>query len=390
VTITTLVVESSVVNNVSVEICAGQSFFVGGANQTTSGVYSDVAVDGDGCEVTTLTTLTVLPPAVQAETATICQGSSILLGGAEQTTAGVYSDFITDGNGCTVEIQTTLTVTPPPVTQATAQICEGQSIFLGGANQTQPGVYTDVTTNAQGCTVILETTLSIVDQIQVNVNAAICPGDSIFAGGGWQNQPGQYTDLFEGEGGCDSLVTTTLTLLPPIVVNASEIICQGDSVFLGGGWQFAGGNFADSFTSVNGCDSLVLTQLSVLPVALPQISLSGGVLTTGQYAGYQWYFNGEPIAGATNQFFIPEEQGMYTVEVTASNGCTRFSAPFQFIIDDVAERSEGVDVLIYPNPGSGLFKVSPAIQGALLDVYDLTGRRINARIRQHEQHWEID
>lgn len=390
VLLTTLVVESSVVIPQSVEICAGQSFFVGGANQTTSGLYNDTTIDGEGCEITIATTLTVLPPAVQAETATICQGGSIILGGAEQTTSGVYSDFTTNAEGCTVEVQTTLTVTPAPVTTATAEICEGGSIFLGGANQTTEGVYTDITADPQGCTVVLETTLSIVEQIQVNVSAGICPGDSLFAGGAWQNQPGTYTDLFEGEGGCDSLVTTTLSLLPPFVVNTSETICQGDSIFLGGNWQFTAGSFADNLTSVNGCDSLVLTQLAVLSIALPQISLSAGVLTTGQFASYQWFFNGEPIEGATNQFFVPEEQGLYTVEVTAANGCSRSSAPFSFITDGVFDAQARARLVVFPNPGTGSFTVETPTSGANLEIFDLTGRMVHAAIRRTEHHWSVD
>lgn len=391
VVITTLVVESSVVVNESATICQGQSIFLGGAEQTEAGQYFDTTTDEDGCEITVITTLTVEPPAVQQATAEICQGQSIFLGGAEQTTTGVYTDMSSDANGCDLIIETTLTVIPPQVVTATAQICEGQSILLGGAQQTEPGVYTDLSSDANGCDVIIETTLFVVDQIEVNVTEAICQGDSLFAGGAWQNTPGDYTDTFVGVGGCDSVVVTTLSFLPTINVEELAEVCQGDSLFVGGAWQFDAGSYIDQFTTESGCDSVVTTVLSLLPAPQPEIVLTGGLLTTGQAATYQWYINGMLINGAVNQFYSPDLEGTYTVIVTNAQGCSGESDPFAFIIDNVDQITRDAGLVVYPNPGNGFFRVDRDWHDdALLEVYDLTGRMVRAQIHRIDHGWTVD
>ncbi len=375
----------------SVEICPGQSYFVGGAEQTEPGEYSDIITDGDGCQTVVITTLSIESSVIVNESATICQGQSIFLGGADQTIGGVYTDIETDGDGCEITILTTLTVSPPTVVEEIAEICEGQSIFLGGANQTEPGVYTDIISDLNGCDVIIETTLSIVDQIQVSVNAAICPGDSLFVGGGWQNIPGDYTDVFDTEAGCDSIVVTNLSLLPAISIELDEAICQGDSLFVGGAYQYEAGSYFDSFTTEEGCDSLVTTNLTLHPAPAPNIDFTGGVLTTGQATSYQWYFNGMIINGANNQFLVPDAQGSYSVVVTNAQGCTGESEPFAYVVDSVSEVGVLSGFNVYPNPGTGLYFVDrSATQDAVLNIFDLTGRMVDALIRRTENGWAVD
>ncbi|MDZ7846544.1 MAG: hypothetical protein U5L96_07130 [Owenweeksia sp.] len=41
---------------------------------------------------------------------------------------------------------------------------------------------------------------------------ATCPGDSVFAGGAWQNMAGIYTDMYTNTAGCDSILHTQVVL----------------------------------------------------------------------------------------------------------------------------------------------------------------------------------
>src|SRR6202521_3359997 len=58
----------------------------------------------------------------------------------------------------------------------------------------------------------------------------------------------------------------------------------------------------------------------------PTTFCAGGsvTLTSSSASGNQWYLNGNPIGGATNQTYIATASGNYSLEVTGS-GCT--SAP---------------------------------------------------------------
>ena len=65
------------VNFVATTICNGESIFLEGANQTTAGLYTDVFTAANGCDSTIYTTITVIEPVTFDQTFTICQGSSI-------------------------------------------------------------------------------------------------------------------------------------------------------------------------------------------------------------------------------------------------------------------------------------------------------------------------
>lgn len=67
---------------------------------------------------------------------------------------------------------------------------------------------------------------------------------------------------------------------------------------------------------------------------------------------YQWYFNGNPIAGATNQTYTATQSGNYHVVITYGNGCTGQSNILEHTYISVQEIDGLTNFGIYPNPGS--------------------------------------
>jgi gliding motility-associated-like protein len=75
--------------------------------------------------------------------------------------------------------------------------------------------------------------------------------------------------------GCDSIVTLNLTVLPVFSASLDSTICQNELPFVWNGLTFnSAGIQTMNLTSVNGCDSSIIMNVQVL--ALPQISISGG------------------------------------------------------------------------------------------------------------------
>ena len=50
------------------------------------------------------------------------------------------------------------------------------------------------------------------------------------------------------------------------------------------------------------------------------------VLSTSLQNNYQWYLNGIPLTNASNQFYIANSAGNYSVQITNKNGCSSVSA----------------------------------------------------------------
>jgi hypothetical protein len=276
----------------------------------------------------------------------------------------------------------TIVVNPTYNVAESATICQGQSIFLGGALQTQAGQYTDVFETINGCDSTVVTTLSVVTQIVNNVTAAICQGQSIFLGGANQTQSGSYTDTYVSAAGCDSLVVTQLTVHPTYYIdNAVVTICPGESAFLGGDFQTVPGFYTDVFSTEFGCDSIVVTNLVAVNNPVPVINQNGILIQTGSYVSYQWLLNGEEIDGATAQQWEPLSNGTYIVHVIDANGCEGTSAPFQVITVSVNNLSEG-GFLVFPNPTSGEVFVEWPVMMAnpVVQVLDATGRIVEVRM----------
>src|SRR5690606_31238965 len=106
-------------------------------------------------------------------------------------------------------------------------ICEGESYHAGGGDQTDAGVYTDIYTTVNGCDSIIHTFLSVNPANETSVAAEICDGESYFAGGDYQTVPGVYTDSFTAINGCDSIVITDLQVLPYFTTSMSHQLCEG-------------------------------------------------------------------------------------------------------------------------------------------------------------------
>ena len=106
---------------------------------------------------------------------------------------------------------------------------------------------------------------------QLNQAYAICDGDSAFIGGTWQTVPGTYTENHTTSAGCDSIIISTLAVHPNYSVTDSVSLNAGDSVFVGGAWQTTGGTYFDLYLSSAGCDSLVTTILTIVPVGFPDL-----------------------------------------------------------------------------------------------------------------------
>ncbi len=167
-------------------------------------------------------------------------------------TAGTYWVQITGSSGCV--ITDTFTVTNPciiPVLEASfnltgTTVCEGDSItftdsstgnnvfgwnwtFNGGipASANTQGPHTVIFNTPNTYNIVLQVTDSsgtddttiviiVLPKASGTANASICQGDSILLGGAFQNTAGVFVDtLFNGAAnGCDSVVTTTLTVNP--------------------------------------------------------------------------------------------------------------------------------------------------------------------------------
>ncbi len=284
----------------SIDLCDGDTLVLpGGSVVDSAGVFTDTLQTNAGCDSVIVTTVSILPTYQNGQTVTICDGDFVVLpGGDTVTVAGTYTDSLQTGAGCDSIVTTTLVVDPTFATAVSDSICDGDSYTLpGGAVVTVGGVYLDTLTAANTCDSVITTTLTVNPVFNLAVNADICQGDSFaLPGGSFVNTAGVYTDSLTTTAGCDSVIVTTLTVNPTYLQFESGILCTGDSLTLpGGGVVFTAGTYTDSLVSTLGCDSVIVTVVTVNPTFAFSVSdticqgdsylLPGGgtVTTAGTY-----------------------------------------------------------------------------------------------------------
>ncbi|CAN5522314.1 hypothetical protein BH11BAC1_BH11BAC1_08290 [soil metagenome] len=141
-------------------------------------------------------------------------------------------------------------------------------------------------------------------------------------------------------------------------------------------------------TNANGSDTLLLSNyITVYPSPPPQaINQSGDTLFANAGAtSYQWYYNGNIIAAATNYFYIAPVSGDYNVVATDANGCEVEAAIFNVLAEVGSGSQQPME--FYPNPVDREFTIhlptgqagnSEVTREAALDIsiYNLLGKKI--------------
>ena len=178
------------------------------------------------------------------------------------------------------------------------------------------------------------------------------------------------------------MVVTQLSVLAQLQQTVSAAICEGESYFAGGAMQTASGTYTDTFTASGGCDSMVTTNLTVntLP-SKPVVTQQGSALSVpAAYVSYQWFRNNAQVPGASLSSLQAAEDGNYHAAVSDANGCMAYSDTVTVVIIGIRSPVD-IQTQMLPNPITNdvLLIFSKIVSGALhVDVYNALGKRVMA------------
>ncbi|MFN4257171.1 MAG: hypothetical protein ACK4Q5_19395, partial [Saprospiraceae bacterium] len=172
--------------------------------------------------------------------------------------AGQYFATVTDALGCEISAWAAITQ-PAPIlpTNLSQTICAGKSLNFCGIDRDQTGTFTCNLTATGGCDSVVTLNLQVLPSIQTNISQTICAGQSVNFCGIDRDQTGIFTCNLTAAGGCDSVVTLNLQVLPSIQTSISQTICAGNAVNFCGIDRDQTGIFTCNLTAAGGCDSVV-------------------------------------------------------------------------------------------------------------------------------------
>jgi len=105
-------------------------------------------------------------------------------------------------------------------------------------------------------------------------NIKICQGDTLSVGNSRYTSPGTFVDSLASVSGCDSVIVSEISVFPKYFQTVSISICMGDTLKLGNSRYTLAGNYTKIFQSINGCDSTIVINLTVKPILIENVRIN--------------------------------------------------------------------------------------------------------------------
>jgi hypothetical protein len=125
----------------------------------------------------------------------------------------------------------------------------------------------------------------------------------------------------------------------------------------------------------------------------PVVTSNGDTLSSSASAGNQWYFEGNPVSGATGQTHIATLTGWYWSIVTV-NGCPSDTSNHEYVIITGIEEIAATSVRVFPVPNNGKFTVSintQVPQRFTILMYNGLGQKIGSPIEMNvHSNYELE
>ncbi len=277
--------------------------------------------------------VTVNPIPLVPTSAAICNGQTYNFLGQNFSNPGTYTLMTTDAQGCQTNNQLTLTVNPNLTSTFNQSICQGGSFPFNGQNYSTAGTFPVTLTSQSGCDSIVTLILTVNPAPVTQLNESICAGTSLVFGNQNLTQSGQYSQTLQTVNGCDSIINLNLTVNPNLSSNQNISICQGEIYSFFGQNLTLAGSYSQTLQTTNGCDSIVNLNLIILPLpSAPLVSSNSPVncpgdlatLTATSLPNAQYIWSGPQnfsSQDASVSFAVQEEDmGDYSVYVIV-DGC---------------------------------------------------------------------
>ncbi len=198
-------------------------------------IVSDTLKNSQGCDSIIVLELTQVESKRDTINEEICQFESYLFAGQYFFQTGFYSDtLVSPSTSCDSIITLSLQVNPTQTIYLYDTICETNYYLFGGDSLTLSGIYTDSLVNSLGCDSITVLNLNVTSTEEFSFTESICDGDTLFYGGIEIFESGVYYDTVNASSGC--LLINTLIIqklpLPLLFLEGDTSTCEGENASL--------------------------------------------------------------------------------------------------------------------------------------------------------------
>lgn len=263
-------------------LCPGDSRVINGVEYNEFNLTGGDTIPGgsfNGCDSVIRVEFTLLEEPQAALTPVLCPGQFVVVNGErydEQRRQGEERIVGAAANGCDSVVHIFLTYEQEKQGSQELPICPGGSAMYRGElyDESRPSGAVRLPGGAvNGCDSLVNVSVRVLPEPEGELVFRLCPGETVFYNGtsysvsrptGQERLPGLASN------GCDSLVNVRVELMPEPMGTVRFELCPGETIV------YNGTEYSDSrptgteiFTGMasNGCDSLVVVQVDVLPEA---------------------------------------------------------------------------------------------------------------------------
>ncbi len=254
--------------NETAVICEGETYTWRGNQYTTSNDY----YDRRQTEIWHMDSiyhlsLVVNPTYAHDTTVYLCDGDYYNFNGTPVFTGGIHLDTLPTRQNCDSTFRLQIIIRPTKTIPTVASICPKDTFIWRGKEYTAKGDYTDTVRTKDNLCDSIYYTLTLKEKTTYEktlVPVSICKGDYYDFNGRLLNETGDYTDSLTASNGCDSIVHLHLTVNDVYNLVRYDTICEGQSVLFADISRSASGPYIYSGKTKAGCDSIVTLHLTVI------------------------------------------------------------------------------------------------------------------------------
>ncbi len=297
-------VQATTTTNIDYTLCNGEDIIVNGTVYNQEGTYTEILQTEAGCDSIVVFNLSFGEAAEGEITQVLCPTEPLTLNGQTFELPGSYAQLLQAANGCDSLLIVHVISEVTHIESAEYEICQGDTLNLYDEIITEGGNYLLNISTDPGCDSILAAQVFMSMTGSGTTDLVICEGESIEVNGQTFDEAGQYMQTLPGGNGCDSVLTINLAILPTGSGSTDLFFCMGDTISVNGESFFQAGQFQQTLTGTNGCDSLLTINLNM---GLP----TSGVLDVAICDGTSIDLNGESFT----------DPGSYMQILQNSAGC---------------------------------------------------------------------
>ncbi|MCQ2331696.1 MAG: choice-of-anchor J domain-containing protein [Paludibacteraceae bacterium] len=276
-------------------ICTGGTYTFHGRHLTDPGMYIDSALNALGCMTIDTLYLMVLPDTIKRSVSICYTELPYQFYGKELTASGTYAEPIIGSRGCQQTDLLTLYVVPTD-TFYTEYICQGGTYLFFDTVITTAGTYTRKHVNPFGCDMTHHVTVSVNSILVGDAYSYACQGIP-YSGNGINGlivtQDTTVDVRTKNQSFCDSLTHVHLDFVATKHSDEYHTINKGETYTWNDNTYSKPGDYNETLTSYEGCDSIVTLHLTVIDGIEENYSMNMAIIPNPVSIGQTTYLTGE-------------------------------------------------------------------------------------------------